>query len=463
MSSVDVRKDEQDRPTARVSDRASRPKAQLERTTLRTSRLLDFCNRKELIAQTGHQPDAWPLVLLKELVDNALDACEEAEVAPEITVWVDDTGITISDNGPGIPPETVADVLDFSIRVSSREAYVAPDRGAQGNALKTIVAMPFVLDGNQSRLEVATAGARHRIEFTVDPIRQEPVIHHKAHPAGQKNGTEICVEWPNSASSILADAKDRFLQIADDYTWLNPHLTITIDWFGDRRTIEATDADWKKWGPSDPTSPHWYAPQHLERLIAGYIAHDEDNGRERTVRELVAEFRGLSGSAKQKKVLDATGLHREPLSKLVTEHGVDSDMVVKLLTAMQVHSKPVKPSALGIIGKDHLRQRFETAGCEMESFDYRKVTDTTDGVPWVVETAFGWCPDVDSRRLITGVNWSPGIINPFRELGPFGESLDTILSQQRAGRDEPVVLVLHMACPRVEYTDRGKSAVVIQS
>ncbi len=36
--------------------------AKLERTTLRTSRLLDFCSRKELIAQTGHQSDAWPLV-----------------------------------------------------------------------------------------------------------------------------------------------------------------------------------------------------------------------------------------------------------------------------------------------------------------------------------------------------------------------------------------------------------------
>ena len=97
------------------------------------------------------------------------------------------------------------------------------------------------------------------------------------------------------------------------------------------------------------------------------------------------------------------------------------------------------------------------------SFDYLKVQDTTDGVPWVVETAFGWCPDVDTRRLVTGVNWSPGIINPFRELGHFGQSLDTILSQQRADRDEPVILVLHMACPRVEYTDRGKSAVVVRS
>ncbi len=55
----------------------ARPAAQLQRATLRTSRLLDFCSRKELIAQTGHQPEAWPLVVLKELVDNALDACED--------------------------------------------------------------------------------------------------------------------------------------------------------------------------------------------------------------------------------------------------------------------------------------------------------------------------------------------------------------------------------------------------
>ncbi len=117
-----------------------RPAAQLRRATLRTSHLLDFCSRKELIAQTGHQPEAWPLVVLKELVDNALDACEEAAVAPVINVQVDEDGITVSDNGPGIPAETIEGVLDFSVRVSSREAYVAPDRGAQGNALMTVVA-----------------------------------------------------------------------------------------------------------------------------------------------------------------------------------------------------------------------------------------------------------------------------------------------------------------------------------
>ena len=49
-------------------------------TTFRTSRLLDFPSRKELIAQTGHREDQWLLVALKELVDNALDACEDASI-----------------------------------------------------------------------------------------------------------------------------------------------------------------------------------------------------------------------------------------------------------------------------------------------------------------------------------------------------------------------------------------------
>ncbi len=177
----------------------------------------------------------------------------------------------------------------------------------------------------------------------------------------------------------------------------------------------------------------------------------------------MSEFRGLSGTAKQKKVLEATDLGREPLSVLLRNSALDAELISKLLAEMQAHSRPVKPPALGIIGKEHFQQRFKAAGCEMESFDYRKVQETTDGVPWVVETAFGWCPDGDTRRLVTGVNWSPGIINPFRELGRFGQSLDTILSQQRADCGEPVILVLHMACPRVEYTDRGKSAVVVRS
>jgi hypothetical protein len=54
--------------------------------------------------------------------------------------------IVIKNNGPGIPAKTIDGILDYSIRVSSREAYASPTRGAQGNAIKTILPMAYVLN-----------------------------------------------------------------------------------------------------------------------------------------------------------------------------------------------------------------------------------------------------------------------------------------------------------------------------
>jgi DNA topoisomerase VI subunit B len=71
--------------------------------------------------------------ILKELVNNALDEAEEAEIAPEIRMEVstEPGEIMITDNGRGIPVETVETMLDYTVRVSSREAYVSPTRRAR--------------------------------------------------------------------------------------------------------------------------------------------------------------------------------------------------------------------------------------------------------------------------------------------------------------------------------------------
>lgn len=439
-----------------------RPFARIERTPFKTSRLLEFCSQRELIAQTGQAVGTWSLVILKELVDNSLDECEEAGVAPLIAIDVStaDRTLTISDNGRGLRPEVVADLLDFGSRTSSKEAYCSPTRGQQGNALSTILPMPFVLakaGEEPGSITIEACGIAHEIKVRLDPIRQEPAVSHRQSPSVVKTGTRIAVRLPVSACSILDDAEPYFLQVVAAYTFLNPHLTIEAAWDGDVFQRAAFNLAWPKWRPSDPTCPHWYNQARLERLIGAHVV----NGRERTVREFIAEFRGLSGSAKQKAVLDKIGLVRAPLSSLCTTAGFATDNIAALLAAMQAITKPMKPNHLGIIGKDHLAQYFEAAGAEMETFNYSREVGLTNGLPWVVEVGFAWCPDDEDQQLITGINWSPAIANPFRSLGTWGQSLDAILAEQRAGRDEPVTIVLHLACPRVEYTDRGKSAIVI--
>src|SRR6476661_636096 len=63
-------------------------RAKLERAAFKTSRLLEFCSQRELVAQTGQAVETWPLVILKELVDNALDEAEETGIAPVIEIEV---------------------------------------------------------------------------------------------------------------------------------------------------------------------------------------------------------------------------------------------------------------------------------------------------------------------------------------------------------------------------------------
>jgi hypothetical protein len=40
--------------------------------------------------------------------------------------------------------------------------------------------------------------------------------------------------------------------------------------------------------------------------------------------------------------------------------------------------------------------------------------------------------------------------------------VDRLLEKRHAGRDEPIVFLLNCVCPWVRYTDRGKSAVVVE-
>jgi hypothetical protein len=263
-------------------------------------------------------------------------------------------------------------------------------------------------------------------------------------------------------SSYLVNARTHFLQIADDFAWLNPHLSITADWNGVRGVERvATKPEWKKWRANEPTSAHWYDLARFERYMGAHIARNQDMDRERTVREFISEFRGLSGSAKQKAVLDEVGAARASLASYFGYPAADHAANAKLLAACQKHTRPVKPGDVGAIGKDHLEAIFVAGGVEPKSFRYLRGFDSQDGVPYVVEVAFGWVEKSDTRRrMITGANWSAAIGNPFRSFGSVGEGLESVLAEQRAGRAEPVYYLVHLAMPRLEYTDRGKTAIL---
>jgi hypothetical protein len=243
--------------------------------------------------------------------------------------------------------------------------------------------------------------------------------------------------------------------LLDDYATFNPHARFTLHRAGEEtRAFEPTDTGWKKWRPDAATGAHWYESEQLRDLIAAYLAVERRGGQALTVRDFVSRFAGLSSPSKQKAAVELAGLSRAHLHDLASGDDVQMGDVRRLLSAMCHHTRPIRPEALGVLGKEHLADSLHAYGVAEDSITYRKAAETDgDGRPFVLETAFGVRDDPEARRLlIGGVNWAAALGMPFPELPGMCGAL-------RIEPHDPVVVVVHLAKPGVLFADRGKGRV----
>lgn len=199
----------------------------LERTTFETSRAAEYFSRRELSAMTGQPPANFSSVVLKELLDNSLDACEAAGVEPRITVSAEANAqsswlLAVSDNADGIPPETVDKILNFATRTSDKAAYRSPTRGAQGNALKTVLGIPHAL-GLEEPVIIEACGVRHEIRAWADPAG-ELRIDHETNSVPTSPGTSITLALPENAEQDF----DALAWVAA-FAAFNPHARIVFE------------------------------------------------------------------------------------------------------------------------------------------------------------------------------------------------------------------------------------------
>ncbi len=130
----------------------------------------------------GFDSDAKALVTaVKEAVDNALDATEEAGILPDVYVEIEDRGdyyrLVVEDNGPGITKEQVPKVfgkLLYGSRFHAREQ----NRGQQGIGISAAVLYAQLTSGKPAKITSKTEngdGARY-FELTIDTDSNEPEI-----------------------------------------------------------------------------------------------------------------------------------------------------------------------------------------------------------------------------------------------------------------------------------------------
>jgi DNA topoisomerase VI subunit B len=439
-------------------------RASLERKAFTLSRELEYFTADELEKQTGYPRDSWwPGVIVKELLDNGLDGAETVGVPPEITVRWSASRLIVSDNGGGIPPDVVRRLMDYTTRTSDKLAYVSPTRGAQGNALKTILCTPCVLDGERAKpIIIEAQGIRHKIQVRVDQIARQPVIHYQTEELAVKNaGTTVSVEREQACLEDGEESAEFLPRLVLDYSLVNPHATFRLNDGNGQAVFRARHPSWTKWSPRDPTSAHWYSRARFRELVASYVAA----GTNLYVRDFLATFRGLTGTQARMQVLEAAGFPRGmKLEELADrERGAfDEDALGSLLAAMQQISQPPPPQKLGVLGREHFLACLKG---DDQSFRYARQTgiDST-GLPYVVEAASRVTGDELLQGLHVGLNWSVPLTNPLQHSylpfdGRETQGLEGLLQLQRVDLDrDPLALILHIATPRFEFLDRGKGS-----
>lgn len=439
----------------------------MKRNAFVTSRQYEFFTEKELTMQFGVPKALWVAMTIKELIDNALDATESTNVAPKIEITLDPNSVSIRDNGPGMPASTIKSALDYGVRVSDKTHYVSPTRGQLGNAWKTIFPAAYVATEQKSAVEITACGTHHVIEVSVDRTTKETRIRHEKTPLVQ-NGTAVTVHWPGIAgwqshhydSELYQGTVEKILPaIVQDFYCLNPHASFGVAAGGKKWAFPARDPAWRKWRADDPTSAYWYRREEMRELIAGEIDRErkarqkKPDAPRKTLRDFVGEFDGLARPQYRQRVLQEAGLSGKYLDELEADVNGDMTLVDRLLAAMRGVAKQVSPLRLGVLGRENMKAALVAYGAGEESVEYgRDARIGDDGLPFVVEVAFGVTDEGCPRKFVCGINNS--IV--FRVPSP---NLHAILADCRMDVDEPVAVIVHQSCPRFKFVGHGKGAM----
>ncbi|MBX7165818.1 MAG: DNA topoisomerase VI subunit B [Pirellulales bacterium] len=424
------------------------------------------------------------LTTVKEAVDNALDACEEAGILPEIWVHIEAVGpsrykIGVQDNGPGILKKQIPNIFG-KLLYGSKFHRLRMSRGQQGIGISA-AGMYGVLTTGQPVKIMSKTGERkpaHYYEIQINTKFNRPDILN-----GRGEGDEIP---PGEAGKALIDKKGiEWIEVdhgtrvtiqlegrhqrgrgsVDEYleqtAIANPHVTLHyIDPDNNQRSYSRASNEL----PPEPKEikPHPYGVElgHLVTML-------NDTKAPNLSQFLSHSFSRVSpGTAK--KICDAAKLSTRANTKKISRHETEA-----LYRALQGAKIPAPATDCIVpIGEQLLLKGLRQVVPAEFYVAATRPPAVYRGNPFVIEVAlaYGGAASVQKvTREALGELLSESdartlrqfLINTFSGLGP--DSADKILKQAAIGirvtpgkLKDPEVAKLHEAMQHVSL-DEGQS------
>src|SRR5436309_3084161 len=430
------------------------------------------------------------LTCVKEAVDNALDASEEAGILPDVVVTLEVVAtngtapppsqatrfrVTVIDNGPGIVRHQIPPIF-AKLLYGSKFHRLRMSRGQQGIGISAAGMYAQLTTGKPVQI-ISRTGARaaaHYFEVQIDTKKNEPrIVENKKIDWEHQRGTQVAMEIDGRYQKGRASVDEYLEQVAI----ANPHVQLVY------RTPEGETREYPRTIQELPPQPKEIKP-HPYGIEFGILLRMLHDTKSRTLAGFLAGDFSRVSSAVAQQICGTAKL--SPNAKPRNIHGADAEALYKAIQSTKIMAPP--SNCISPIGEKAILHGLSK---QIKGGFYTAVTRPPAvyrGNPFVIEAglAYGKGPDQataipraaavplaegeqqeDENELARVIRYANRVPLLYQQsaCATFKAVLDTAwrtygVAQSRGALPAgPMVVFVHMASVWVPFTSESKEAI----
>ena len=411
------------------------------------------------------------ITAVKEAVDNALDACEEARILPDIVVKIskldnkkDILQLEVEDNGPGIPRASIEKVFG-QLLFGSRFHAIRQSRGQQGIGITGVVMYSQLTTGDPTHVEskIAKEATAVSVDIGLDTRKNKAIKSNqdridwgeKVH--GLKVKTKMKAKYQRGRQSVW-----QYLRMT---SIVNPHADILfIDPDGERHHWQRVTE--RLPGRVEAIKPH---PNGIELGQLQRLCSESSESRMTTF--LRRTFSGVSGRA-AKELCEVSELEEKLKPKTLKPQQVRA-----LLEAFQgerlMKGKPVKllnppTSCLSPIEELLIKKGLSKTIDSKFVTTMTRAPSVTQGNPFQVEVGLIFGEGMAADKPVEILRFANRVPLMYQQGGCLLTKAIESVDWRQYGLDQaggrgvpkgPAAILVHLASTNVQFTSEAKEAL----
>lgn len=411
------------------------------------------------------------ITAVKEAVDNALDACEEARILPDIVVQItkvdnkkDILQLDVEDNGPGIPRTSIEKVFG-QLLFGSRFHAIRQSRGQQGIGITGVVMYSQLTTGDPTHVEskIAKEATAVAVDIGLDTRKNKAVKSNqdrvdwgeKVH--GLKIRTTMKAKYQKGRQSVW-----QYLRMT---SIVNPHADILfIDPDGQKHHWPRVTE--KLPGRVEAIKPH---PNGIELGQLQRLCGESSESRMTTF--LRRNFSGVSGRA-AKELCEVAELEEKLKPK-----SLKADQIRSLLEAFQgertLRGKPVKllnppTSCLSPIEELLIKKGLSKTIDSKFVTTMTRAPSVTQGNPFQIEVGLIFGEGMAADKPVEILRFANRVPLMYQQGGCLLTKAIESVDWRQYGLDQaggrgvpkgPAAILVHLASTNVQFTSEAKEAL----